>query len=337
MRSGVQADGARGVIRMNKIIHYPEHVIGPDPGGMGWVDDRRWVEDVLTRLPNPEFAETQFCSAMSEYSQEAGDVMPWTLEERALGERLRAHFQRRGTCVSQAGARMAQFTILADMVMRNEAEEWVARVHPGSLYGISRVEVGGGQIRGDGSVGAWLAKGIVDYGMLFRIEYPGYDLTGDNDETFAIEWGNRGVPDSLEGVMRQHPITDASLVSDGETYRTVARSWKFVPCCSRQGFTTVRDQYGMCHPRGTWPHCMGFAGIVSIKYPKHPSGLETVAVYQSWGPDNPSGNDRVTLQTGEEITLPSGVFLIDIDVAHSMLSQRDSFVFAGSTGWSPIA
>ena len=39
---------------------------------------------------------------------------------------------------------------------------------PEVIYGGSRVEIGGGRIRGDGSIGAWAARWVRDYGVVPR-------------------------------------------------------------------------------------------------------------------------------------------------------------------------
>jgi len=201
------------------------------------------------------------------------------------------------------------------------------------------VEIGNKRLgRGDGSIGAWAAKGIAQYGVLYRKKYPGYDLSGAGDETFAIDWGYNGVPDELEPIMREHPVGDASLVLNGEQYKVAAYAWKPVPVCSMQAFVTVRDEYGMCrpNPRDTWAHCMLCAGLLLIKHPSHPSGRLVVPVAQSWGPNNPSGNRRVVLHSGREIELPPGWFLTDLEVLdRNMLPRRDSFALAGVEGWVP--
>ena len=298
-----------------------------------------WSEDIISRLPNPQLSDTRYFAVAK---AGAGDVvenrMFWELELLVLGLILRAMFQARGTCVSQAWARAVQFVNLVDMEINNEPEEWIARVHPGSIYGASRIEIGGGKIRGDGSIGAWAARAVTQYGVLYRINYDGWDLTSDSDELHSIEWGRTGVPDELEPFMREHPIQDVSLVTSGSEYLVCANEWKPVPVCSSRGFNTVRDRYGMCYPQGVWQHCMLAAGILLIKHPQYPSGRIVVPIYQSWGEDNPTGNRDVTLYDGREIKLPPGVFLVDLEVLdEQMLPRRDSFALFGSRGWSPIA
>src|SRR5437763_1529398 len=65
------------------------------------------------------------------------------------------------------------------------------------IYGGSRVEVGGGRLRGDGSVGAWAAKFVHDYGVVPRGVHGRYDLSR-YDERRCREYGARGVPGDLE-------------------------------------------------------------------------------------------------------------------------------------------
>ncbi len=312
--------------------------IGPDPGPMGWDYERPWAEDQLARMRNPLLSATEYyqqiCAAQA--AEPHKDIMPWTLEERVLGKRLRAHYQARGTCVSQGWARALQFAALADMVIHGQGEEWMARIHPGSIYAFSRVEVGGGRISGDGSMGAWAAQAVMKYGALYRIKYGAVDLTADQDELFSVQWGarGRGVPNDLEISAAQHKVGDCSLVESGDEFIACQYEWKPVPICSNVGFTTTRDKYGMCYPRGVWNHCMLAHGLLLIKHDQHPQGLLCAVIWQSWGNNNPTGNNKVTLQTGEEITLPPGTFLVDVEVLDSrILPQQDSFAVSGVNGW----
>lgn len=303
---------------------------------MGWDYHEPWSKDQLARMPNPFLRDTMYYAAAAQAVTEHKDIIPWALEERVLGKRLRAHYQARGTCVSQGYSRAVQFTNLVDMAIKGEGEEWKARVHPGSIYAFSRVEVGGGRISGDGSNGFWAAPALTKYGCLYRIKYPGFDLTADQDELYSVQWGSsgRGVPDALEPEAAKHKIADASLVKTGDEFVVCQYDYKPVPVCSGQGFTTVRDKYGLCYPRGSWSHCMLFFGLLKIKHDKYPQGLLVGICWQSWGNDNPTGNNIVTLQTGEQITLSPGTFLVEIDVLDSrMLSDEDSFCLSGSTGW----
>ena len=236
-------------------------------------------------------------------------------------------------CVGQGFSRNVEHVIQAD-ILAGENEEWRGKVAVCSIYGASRVEVGGGEIGGDGSVGAWAAEAVKKYGVLLRIKYPSIDLSSDDDDFLCSKWGNSGVPDNLEPTMREHCITAVSLVDGADIGLAALWNFKPVPTCSNRGFKTVRDKYGMCAPSGSWNHCMATAGALLIKHPAYPNGRQTVAIWQSWGQDSPTGNDKVILQTGQEETLPPGVFLIDVEVWDKMLKQGDSFALAGMKGWT---
>jgi len=299
----------------------------------GWIDDPREVGLILNQLPHPLLRCTKWSKPL--LAAEPRDVMFWELERKGIGSILRAHYQRRGTCVGQGWARNIQHAILADRLIRGELEEWYARVLPASIYGFSRVEIGGGRVRGDGSIGAWAAQAAKEKGVLLRMPYPDINLAEDDDDAYCVAWGDRGVPDALEPFAAEHTMLDVSLVTDLELGLGCLWNWIPIPTCSNQGFTTTRDKYGMCHPSGSWAHCMATSGAVKIKHPNHPSGLQTVGLWQSWGQNSPDGNDRVTLQTGQEITLPPGVFLIDAEVWGRMLRAGDSFGIASIRGWKP--
>ena len=299
----------------------------------GWIRSPCAVGEVLNRLSDPVLKCSRWIDALAKTEPE--DVRFVDLEQIVTGNVFRAHYQKIGSCVGQGYARNVQHVILADIVRRMEIEEWWGRVAPCSIYGPSRVEIGGGGLRGDGSVGAWAAESVKRMGVLLRTDYGQVDLTSDDDDYLCVSWGRSGMPDAIEPVARTHSIQEVSLVDDLEVGLACLWNWIPVPTCSMQGFTTTRDRYGMCHPSGRWAHCMATGGAVTIKHPDHPSGLQTVSILQSWGNSNPGGNDKVTLQTGQEITLAPGEFLIDAEVWGKMLRQGDSFGLAGIAGWTP--
>lgn len=321
------------------IIHLKEHAIGPPVGKMGRLDVPRWRDDMLEILPFPYVSETPYYAAISRASRgDHVDIKPNDIEIAALGKVLRAHMQNAGTCVSQGWSRGAQFVALVDMVIRGQGEEWLARVHPGSIYAFSRVEVGGGRLSGDGSLGSWAAGAVTKYGLLHRIKYPGFDLTSDSDELFSVSWGapGNGVPNALEQFAKKRLIENASLVRTGDEYKNCAYDYRPVPLCSDQGFTTVRDEYGICYPRGTWNHCMLSFGLLNVKHRDHPQGLLCAKIYQSWGDNNPTGPMDITLQDGSSYKLAPGSFLTPLEVLDSkILPQDDSFGMFGALGYVP--
>jgi len=293
----------------------------------GWVDDQGAVEAVLSQLPMPVFSQA---APDLKGSGEGVDIFFWEAEEKVLGARLGAHRQIYGTCVSHGWGRGVQDLILVEIAFGKEAEQWEGQVATEPIYGGSRVEIGGGRLRGDGSVGAWAAKWVNQYGVLLRKKYGKYDLTV-LDEDLAREWGSyrnrEGVPDELEPIAKEHPVGTVSMVTDGDDARDALCNGYPIPVCSGQGFTTTRDSNGFCRPRGSWSHCMLARGYCVAK-----GNRPAVPIQQSWG-NSPTGNDRCVLESGREITLPQGVFMIDLDVFHGMLRQRDSFAISQFEGF----
>jgi hypothetical protein len=198
------------------------------------------------------------------------------------------------------------------------------------VYALSRVEIGKGAIgTGDGSVGAWAAEALLEYGCLVRKSYGSVDLSRYNPR-IAKQWGmpRAGLPNDLEPEARLHIVKHAALVENGDQARSALYNLYSIPVCSNQGFTMVRDSKGMCKPQGSWAHCMLLRGICLLK-----GNILVVIIQQSWG-ENPTGNDMLVLESGREVKLPQGCFAVDFEVCERrMLSAKDSFVLSGPLGF----
>ena len=171
-----------------------------------------------------------------------------------------------GDCVSQGEAGACQVLICTDIVLRGEAEEWRGLVATEPIYAGSRVEIGGGRISGDGSVGAWAARWVVEYGVLVRRKYEvdgiEFDLT-EYDGDRARAWGRRGVgcPNGLELIAKEHPVKTTSLCTGYDQARDSIANGYPVTVASNRGFNDVRDSEGFLRPSGTWSHEMYFCGV----------------------------------------------------------------------------
>ncbi len=200
------------------------------------------------------------------------------------------------------------------------------------LYALSRVEIGGGRIGGDGSVGGWAAKAVKQYGILLRKAYGNYDLSVYSGQK-ARKWGRRGagLPNELEPIAKEHPVKTCSLVTTDDEVIAALQNWYPIPVCSGQGFTTTRVQ-GWCKPRGSWAHCMVARGICTAKMGRN--WEVGVVIQQSWG-QSPGGDGRVELKSGRTIELPQGCFLITMGTFVRMLRQRDSFAISDLEGFKP--
>jgi hypothetical protein len=281
----------------------------------GWRHLPLEVELVLNRLPMPTLAEAAPTLAQAAAPDQ---VFLWQACQRVTGAHLPAHDQDGvGCCVGEGFASAVEYLQCVEVAMHNEAEQY-SPISCEAIYALSRVEVGGGRIRGDGSVGAWAAEAVSKFGVLPRRVFAAHDLT-KFDPKLARQWGQLGLPDELEPEARRHPVKTVSLVRSFAEARAALANGYPVAVCSNQGFTMTRDQDGFCSPRGIWMHCMCFIGVVGGRRP----GL---CCLQSWGANVPNGPIGIGAH-------PNCAFWVDADVADRMLRQGDSWAVSAFVGF----
>jgi hypothetical protein len=210
-------------------------------------------------------------------------------------------------------------------IVAGEAEQYPGSdLAPEITYAGSRVEVGGGQIGGDGSVGAWAAEFVKKWGVVKRGVYGSLDITRYN-ESQCRSLGNSGVPANVEAEAKLHPVAAVAMVQNADQGWAAIQAGKPIAVCSNQGFTTTLDK-GYCEPSGTWAHCMEIRGAI-LTY----RGRAFV-IQNSWD-GYLNGERKVELKNGTVLELPEGCFCVDYDVVDSMLRQNDSWAMAGLSGW----
>lgn len=282
----------------------------------GWVDDQAAVEATLQDMPRPILADN---NDQIRDSGKGKTVLLYKAVEQLHGS-FPISYQTIGDCVSHGMAGAAMVLMATDIVIRGESEEWKGLVATEPIYAGSRVEVGGGRLgNGDGSVGAWAAKWVTDWGIIIRGKYGEIDLSVYSGAT-AREWGRRGAgcPDSLEPIAKQHPIKTASLCKTYEEARDAIANGYPVSVASNRGFNTTRDSAGFLSPSGSWSHQMFFCAVDDTSRP----GLLCV---NSWGLTWVKGPRR--------LDQPEGTFWVDADVADKMLGAGDSFAYSGFEGF----
>lgn len=298
----------------------------------GWVDDPGAVARVVSELRNPTFA--QAAPDLLADSEQREEWLFFESFQKITGNEVLANDQDGvGSCVGEGWAKGVTYLIVNRIASgKNEQiPDDLSRFRDNyasvaSIYGASRVEIGGGRVNGDGSVGAWAAKAVQTMGVLWRRQYDSHDLRNWNANQVRA-WGNRGVPDEIEPKMREHIVGEVTLCRTWEEYRAACINGYPVPICSNQGFTMSRDSEGFCLPRGTWAHCMIGAGAGIAKGNK-PFGL----IQNSWG-NSPTGNKRLVLESGREVLLPQGCFAVDAEVIDRMVRQGDSFAMSDVVGF----
>lgn len=299
----------------------------------GWVNDPaaaiqgRGLVQAIQGVPL-SFADA--APQLAEAADDDRDVVFWKAEEAILKSIQRSWNQGQvGTCVSFGFGRGCNDLILLQCVAGKS--QWPGTtVATEPIYAGSRVEVGGGRISGDGSVGSWALAWLMKWGVLLRKTYGSIDLTLYS-ESRSRDWGRRGCPDELEPVAKQFPV------KKGVQVRTTDEAWKLlgnfnpIPVCSNVGFDSPLVE-GFCEAAGSWGHCMLTRGRVLAR--RRGSLQRAYPIQNSWGAylrGEPFYIDR----NGDKQPLPEGCFLADEEDYARILRADDSYAIDDANGFAP--
>lgn len=284
---------------------------------MGWHRDDDQISANLDPERTVQFVQTPAGRAVMADDE---DVLLYRAVRKAAGlppdEYPNVNQGSVGSCVG-AGNKHCVDALQAVQIGNGARFDWKP-VSLEVIYAGSRVEIGGGRIRGDGSVGAWAAKWLKDYGVVPMEQVGEYDLTSYSASR-ARSWGRTGVPDDLEPAARQHPVKGTALVKSWQDVDRAIRQGYPVSVCSNQGFTMDRDREGFCSRQGTWNHCMA---IIGVKGGRRPGGF----VLNSWG-------DKAHTGPRYPDDAPPAGFWADADVIDRMVRQGDSFALSDAVGF----
>jgi hypothetical protein len=286
------------------------------PRAFGWIDDPDAVRETVAVMRCVRFCETPAFASPDEGPE---DVFLWDACRAATGDVLPARDQKSvGCCVGFAAASAVEYLMCVQIA--GDSGEGYRDLAAEIIYAGSRVEIGGGRVRGDGSVGAWAARFVSEYGVVPRGAFGRLDLR-TYDERRCRELGRLGVPDDLEPLAKKHPVRGVAQVKTWDECRAAIRNGYPVMVCSRQGFGLERDADGFCPARGTWYHAMA---IVGVRGGERPGAF----LLNSWGPNAHSG-PRFPPDA------PVGGFWAEAAVVDRMLGQGDSWAFSRVAGFPP--
>ena len=173
------------------------------------------------------------------------------------------------------------------------------------IYAGSRVYIGKGRIRGEGSVGAWAAQWLAGVngvgGFCERGVYGSADLRQDN-ERWAVANSDAGdkMPPELLKELQQHTCLSHRLRNNSEMADCIASRIGIARCWDT--LFGDRDANGMSRAASRGAHCQAIIGVFLMR-----DGKTGFVELQSWGPNNPRGQ-RVLKYAGGEITLPAGCY-----------------------------
>lgn len=288
------------------------------PVNFGWVDDPAAVEAVADQLRFRVFSDTPA-------GQVRDETLPthaylWQAYLKVTGGLPPVKDQGQvGSCVSFGTNNAIMRSLVSDLASAKKRGSY-KDIAEEVTYGGSRVQVGGGKIRGDGSVGAWAAEFVRKYGVVPRETVAGVDLSR-YDQSRCKKWGDPpGPPAAILDAAKLSPVKEVTQVKTwSEAKKALAQGYA-IAVCSQQGFSMKRDQNGVSQPSGSWAHCMCLDGY-------HVEGVEEYGhITNSWGADAHKG------PVGWGSPNTDG-FWAKSSVVERMLRQGDSWAFSGVVGF----
>jgi hypothetical protein len=276
----------------------------------GWVHSPDEVARHLATLAKPTFAEA--APQLSGAGTGKTTLLYKAFKDINGGQYIPYVAQQIGDCVSHGFGHGVDLLECVQIAIGHKPET-LEQTATEAVYGMARVDIGGGQLgRSDGAIGAWAAKAVSTIGTVSR------DVVGPYSGRRAKEWGASGVPDDIKAKAGDHKVKTIALVQTYEELEDALANGYPVPVCSNQGFTLTRDEQGFCRPRGVWGHCMLIVGVRGDDRPG-------ACIFQSWGPDMPSGPI--------DLDQPSNSFWADRDVVSRMLAMQDSWALSNFDGY----
>lgn len=287
----------------------------------GWIDDPVETERVMKDMPFPIMDD---CYSSIKDSGKDKTVLLYDFVKKVTGSH-QVQVQKIGDCVSFGAAHAIQALICTEIALKKEKEKWVGQVCTESIYGGSRVQIGNGRLgSGDGSLGAWAAKFITDYGVLSRLVYGDYDLR-QYSPTRAKQWGmpRVGCPRELWDDCREHPVGTATKVTSVEQARDLIANGYAIGIAGNKGFSNRRDKYGIARASGSWSHMMSILGVDDDG--STAGGKKTMLVCNSWPYNWISGPTR--------FDQPPGSFWATYDDLEYYFVRGDSWAYSNFQGY----
>lgn len=264
-----------------------------------------------------------------------GDVYNFEVEgdNSYVAESIAVH-----NCVGFGNAKMAGLS-MAMMAGAGEITWPGADVAVEPVYGGMRYEVGyklegSSMYRGDdGGVGAWAVEWLLKWGVLLMQKYPQVDLS-TYSERLCDYYGGHGIPDDLEPVAKEHPLTQAALCEDADVVWKLIGQLHPVVHCSNQGFRMSRNKDGTCSPSGSWAHCSSWSGRFTLK-----GGNRVIRYDNSWDGDESGsgylGDPIVVDGANGPIHLNGNQFLVHMETVDDICKDgRETYGFTGPKGFT---
>lgn len=229
---------------------------------------------------------------------------------KAAGVHLPNVPQQIGDCTAMGFSAACNHSLAVQLVL-GQAEGRFRLAYPPYNYGYARVYIGGGKIRGDGSVGVWNAKALEQGGALPADEPGVPTYSGD----IARSWGKSGPPQKWIDIAREFKAETRRILDWSDACQAIAQGWP-IAVCSSAGFGKIVEANNRIEGRwnASWAHCMCFVAMDTRP------GREALYCLNSWGPNAHAKAARYAELDGAP---PGGFWVLKADVER-MLRQGDS-------------
>jgi len=247
------------------------------------------------------------------------NVRLWDAMLAVRGSHLPNVPQQIGDCVSWGAANAVNY-LQAYQLVRGPPGFQFKEAYPPYIYGISRVQVGrkhGSNFRGDGSIGAYAAEGLRDYGVLRADAQDCPPYSG----SIARLWGQRGAPEWAVTEAKQQLVKTIAQVRTADQARDAICNGYPVTIASRWWGTTrieTRDGRKVATRNTSWAHqqCLiGYDGSGANQY---------FYCLNSWGP-----NAHPAPLQGE----PPGGYWIRFSDVDRICKEGDSWAISSFDGF----
>lgn len=253
-------------------------------------------------------------------------VFLWEWEKKLLGKSLPADAQWAGqdpgSCVGRGTYRAIQDTH-GTAILENRIVGVPALLCWETIYAGSRIRIGKGALgRSGGSMGAWAARYVHDFGVLPRGVYGAYDLTKSRED-LGTAWSmpGFGTPQPLEQLSAQHRVPSAAFVRDTDELADSLAARFAGTCCSSHAFGP-RDANGESRYAEETAHCEEWCGVYVRM-----DGSTGFVRRNSHSDATPQG-PRVLRYDGDMIELPNGGYGITEASAAAAIKTGENWVFA---------
>lgn len=246
----------------------------------------------------------------------SANVRLWDAVLSIRGQHLDNVPQQIGDCVSWAYCNAAEILIYVEMRTGSGGE--FHELFPPYIYGTSRVQIGRGRVRGDGSCMAWAVQAGRQYGVL-RADAEGVPQYSGK---IAREWGSKGPPKDLIEATKMYSVGTASRVATADEIRDAICNGYPVPFgAGGIGWDRVKVQYGRLVGirSGSWAHAQCVIGY---------DGTQAEPLYcilNSWGP-------RAGGRTPIDGSPPGSYWITKRDMEY-VARQGDAFAVSNFAGF----